>query len=685
MQFALQYALARSWIDSGVQVAAVIGHSFGELTALCVSGTLSVKDTLKVIAGRARAIEKLWSHDRGRMLAVDSDLETLERQHRKSRRTGKLEKLVEDVIFREPIIVFERATREAPDGPSSKVFDFASHMRDPMYFHHAVQRLVSRYPSSIWIESGSASASTPRTPVDEDIDYLDNVSDSRRDGKHLYTNGIQPTGQFSASSITDTFTETRLLTDQFIKQRNLAGYSNHVQPRLTELVVVYTLDTFEELGCALRPAEAGKSFGRITYLPKHKQVADVLYGLLEKARLIDLGGNTVTGTAVPAPRKSAEELLPELLRNYPEHSYNHKLTSLTGTKLADCLAGKTEAIQLIFGSAEGRELVSGMYGKSPFNVAWIDQLKYFWERLLARVPQYQQEPINILEIGASTGGTTAGLLPFLARSGVPVCYTATDISPSLVSGLRKRFKEYPWIHFEIIDIEKAPPSKHLESQHMVLATNCMHATRSLAITIKNIHRILRPDGFPVMLEMTEAVPWIDSVFGLVDGWWLFNDGRQHALAQSDVWEKTLRANRYGHLDWTDGHLPENSIQRIIIALASSQPLSRVPISPPPPSNRRANLGARQVVIDSLVHKHTQTFRAPSKSTVQLTRNDSYRHVLVTGATGSLGSHLVAHLAAQPDVRKVICLNRISSSDPITRQLQALKFRDLMNDGLFIKT
>lgn len=32
--FAMQYACANSWIDSGIEPAAVIGHSFGELTAL---------------------------------------------------------------------------------------------------------------------------------------------------------------------------------------------------------------------------------------------------------------------------------------------------------------------------------------------------------------------------------------------------------------------------------------------------------------------------------------------------------------------------------------------------------------------------------------------------------------------------------------------------------------------------
>ncbi|KAL8637895.1 MAG: hypothetical protein Q9226_009064, partial [Calogaya cf. arnoldii] len=77
--FAVQYASARSWIDCGIEPAAVIGHSFGELTALCVSGVLSLKDALRMIIGRSTAVRDLWGPDRGAMLAVEGDLDQVER------------------------------------------------------------------------------------------------------------------------------------------------------------------------------------------------------------------------------------------------------------------------------------------------------------------------------------------------------------------------------------------------------------------------------------------------------------------------------------------------------------------------------------------------------------------------------------------------------------------------------
>lgn len=51
-----------------------------------------------------------------------------------------------------------------------------------------------------------------------------------------------------------------------------------------------------------------------------------------------------------------------------------------------------------------------------------------------------------------------------------------------------------------------------------------------------------------------------------------------------------------------------------------------------------------------------------------------RVVLLTGATGSLGAHILATLLQVPSIEKVICLNR--GSDPQARTLESLKLRGL---------
>ncbi|TDZ72041.1 Methylphloroacetophenone synthase [Colletotrichum trifolii] len=70
--FSMQYSCANSWIDSGIKVARVLGHSFGELTAMCVSGILSLSDGLKLVAERARLMTEKWGPEPGSMLLVEA-------------------------------------------------------------------------------------------------------------------------------------------------------------------------------------------------------------------------------------------------------------------------------------------------------------------------------------------------------------------------------------------------------------------------------------------------------------------------------------------------------------------------------------------------------------------------------------------------------------------------------------
>ncbi|KAI1840571.1 hypothetical protein JX266_013235 [Neoarthrinium moseri] len=70
--FAMQYASARCWLDAGLQPSAIVGHSLGELTALAVSGALSLPDAIKLVAVRASMIGAYVGPEKGAMLALSS-------------------------------------------------------------------------------------------------------------------------------------------------------------------------------------------------------------------------------------------------------------------------------------------------------------------------------------------------------------------------------------------------------------------------------------------------------------------------------------------------------------------------------------------------------------------------------------------------------------------------------------
>ena len=49
MLFAPQYSWAKTWIDCGLQVEAMIGHSFGLLAALCVSESITLENAINIL------------------------------------------------------------------------------------------------------------------------------------------------------------------------------------------------------------------------------------------------------------------------------------------------------------------------------------------------------------------------------------------------------------------------------------------------------------------------------------------------------------------------------------------------------------------------------------------------------------------------------------------------------------
>jgi mycoketide-CoA synthase len=65
--FALEYALAKTWMQWGIKPDCVAGHSVGEITAACIAGVFSLADACKLVCTRARL---MGDTAKGAMLVV---------------------------------------------------------------------------------------------------------------------------------------------------------------------------------------------------------------------------------------------------------------------------------------------------------------------------------------------------------------------------------------------------------------------------------------------------------------------------------------------------------------------------------------------------------------------------------------------------------------------------------------
>ena len=322
----------------------------------------------------------------------------------------------------------------------------------------------------------------------------------------------------------------------------------------------------------LRTATPGQHLERVSFLSQHLRLMNCVFEFLKRdARFIDQNAiaERFVRIHVAASLKSSQIILQELLDVQPRFFVSYRMTYYAEHSLSDVSSGKTDGIRVIFGTSKGRQLVQAMYCEHTFNCMNYLQMRDVISRLADRVKDSQSdETLKILEMGAGTGGTTLVIAPFLTSLEVPVKYTFIDLSSSMIVNVRRTFdKQYSFMRFAVHDIEKSPFNE-LKNQHIVLISNVVHVTRNLIISARNIRQTLRSDGFVMILEMTEVMPFVDLVFGLLERWWLFDDGRRHAVVTAEHWERELHTADFGHVDWTDDSLPENAFQKVFMALAS---------------------------------------------------------------------------------------------------------------------
>lgn len=73
--FALEYALAKTWMSWGIKPDFVMGHSLGEFTAACLAGVFTLEEGLALVAARGRLMQALPSG--GKMAFVGADQDTV--------------------------------------------------------------------------------------------------------------------------------------------------------------------------------------------------------------------------------------------------------------------------------------------------------------------------------------------------------------------------------------------------------------------------------------------------------------------------------------------------------------------------------------------------------------------------------------------------------------------------------
>jgi ubiquinone/menaquinone biosynthesis C-methylase UbiE len=208
----------------------------------------------------------------------------------------------------------------------------------------------------------------------------------------------------------------------------------------------------------------------------------------------------------------------DLRRNLEPYGGLAKMLYRIGDNLFDIITGEKDPLELMLQN----KLLDDIYREDSFYRCNL-QLANFITLLSHKKPD-----MKVLEIGAGTGASTAAIFDTLQvqqpmkQPGGFQQYDFTDISIGFFERAQEEFK--PWNHlvqFKKFDVESSPAEQGFEegSYDLIIASNVLHATKSIDNTLANVKRLLSPKGKLALVELTHDSLTMGLIFGCFSGWW----------------------------------------------------------------------------------------------------------------------------------------------------------------------
>ncbi len=212
-----------------------------------------------------------------------------------------------------------------------------------------------------------------------------------------------------------------------------------------------------------------------------------------------------------------------------------------GDNLPGVLTGATDPLEIFF--AEGsEEAAEALYKLNPTADYLNDVLN---EALTAFVASVPDQHIDVLEVGAGTGGTTASLLPGLRGR---AAYRYTDVSRFFLNRAAEKFADFDFLTYEIFDMDREPLRDGFDAHsiHVIVAANVLHNARDLGATLHHLRTLLVPGGLLSLIELTERSMVEMVTISLLHGATADDEPAREGigLRGRDEWDAALREAGY---------------------------------------------------------------------------------------------------------------------------------------------
>jgi acyl transferase domain-containing protein/thioesterase domain-containing protein/acyl carrier protein/SAM-dependent methyltransferase len=389
------------------------------------------------------------------------------------------------------------------------------------------------------------------------------------------------------------------------------AYPEPPQPSLTDIPVHFaevehhgrTLlhSFFLHAGLLARPLTRAEAERAIGLHPKYARLFDALLDILARDGVLTYDADTIRPLNSPAA--------PTAPTFFPWCAPFVRLLDACVPRYREVLSGAVPATEVLF-PGSSLALVEPLYKHNPISDFFNRQAAEAVSRAITDRLQHAAS-VRIVEIGAGTGGITAGILEALRPQWPRLEYHYTDVSPGFVRHGQKHFADGP-VRFTVLDIENDPEPQGFTpgSFDIAIASNVLHATSDILRTSRHVRRLLAPGGVLVLNEATRVQDFSTLTFGLTDGYWLYRDPERRLphspLLDQNAWREVLAQAGFPEFSAAASPLAGAS-QSVLLARAdSSRPAATgtpapapVPVRVSADSSDRVEATVRKLVAQAL--------------------------------------------------------------------------------------
>ncbi|ASS74016.1 hypothetical protein CIG75_02815 [Tumebacillus algifaecis] len=351
---------------------------------------------------------------------------------------------------------------------------------------------------------------------------------------------------FDARTVARFVEELRVAQEEYLTRHSIADHAD-----AHRLVDEYSARlTYDFLNTVLPFApeatftrqELATGLGVINSLERY--VDYFLHILLEDELVLSSAEGSYTVTDRVLSLRAPQAIRSDIERLTPLFTGQLDLLEHCFAHMGPALRGDLPALGVLYPTEAGQEDLLIRSYKDSVQEQEDEFIKEIYAMLLTKIVG-QKKKIRILEAGGGYGAILRKVAPLL--KGIEVEYYFTDIGNTYIQSFQQFAlqEQLDFLHFGLFDVTKRPEEQGLDpaSFDFVFAYNAVHATESIAGSLRNLQRLLKPGAILCMLERTRVRRYVDLIWGLADGWWHFDRTERELspLIAVDAWERQFAA------------------------------------------------------------------------------------------------------------------------------------------------